>query len=367
MLAGRRGCLILILFFGLVAPSALPAQENPPSEAESAFENASAKLDAFNRKHSRVFDGGRVPIHYLDWENKGVPLILLHGTYSTAHDFVRFAPQLIKAGYRPISVDWYGHGQTAIPKPPVSASDFGDDLRKLLDSLSIKKAVIAGHSRGGALATAFYKTYPNRVLGVALIDGGSTCVADYFASLGESHLRDWIKSGFDEKTGRPLAPTHESLKELFAATWERFGRPSDPTEMFDVLSQSSQNANGRWTRWRQPLKEWLGQDTFENTFHGMLNPKGGAPFFASTVLLEPIDAYENLTVPVLILDAIGSNDGYRDVTPTEHNKQMQRLHPDLVELVEVRAGHFIHREKPDFFVSKLSLFKERVIDHAKEN
>ncbi|MEM9410999.1 MAG: alpha/beta hydrolase, partial [Planctomycetota bacterium] len=192
-------------------------KEQTDEAALRAYEQAVQKLDVFNGKYSRVFQGARVPIHYLEFSEKGIPLVLLHGTYSTSHDFSRHALRLVNAGYRPISVDWYGHGKTLIPEEPVSATDFSVDLSRLLDSLDIERAVVAGHSRGGALASDFYKEFPDRVSGLILIDGGSTHLAAYFAGLGEAGLRQWLEPAFDLESGLPKAPTYDSREDLFAA------------------------------------------------------------------------------------------------------------------------------------------------------
>ena len=355
-------CFAVLLIFSQQAIS-VSAQESGSEvdAARKAFQLASKALEEFNSKHSRTFEGGRVPIHYLDWADEGTPLVLLHGTYSSAHDFVRFAPKLIEAGYRPISVDWYGHGKTPIPEPvdEVSVQDFAKNLNLLFDSLGIEKAVIAGHSRGGVLAGKFFKDHPERVSGLVLIDGGSTCAAKYFSSLGEKGLGEWMDLAFD-KNGEPTVPTFASLEELFIATWERFGKPEELTEMYDVISQSAKNDQGRWTRRRQDLLQWLGQDTRDNTFNGMLNPEEAPLFFGTTVLFEPLETFAELDVPVLILDADGSNERYRDFTPAEENEQLQQLHPELITHIKMPAGHFLHRAMPVEFVDHLWDFRKLV-------
>ncbi|MEM8680650.1 MAG: alpha/beta hydrolase [Planctomycetota bacterium] len=337
-------------------------------DTEAAFATASRELQAFDDQHRRVCDKTRVPIHYLSWVDEGTPLVLLHGTYSSAHDFARFAPRLVRAGYRPLAVDWYGHGQTPLPDHPVTARDFADDLKQLLDELGIQRAVIAGHSRGGTLGSAFYAAWPDRVAGLVLVDGGSTCMANYFASLDDEELNAWMQAAFDPETQQPLAPSYASREALFAAAWKRFGKPEDPVEMFDILSQCGQNNDGRWTQWRQALRRWLHQDNLSNTFEGMRRPQHAPPFFRSTVLFEPMKAFESLDVPVVILDATGHDTAYRDTTPREENERLSKRHPHWIEHVQVPTGHFVHREAPDVFVDSLVTLRKRlqtdVLQHA---
>lgn len=359
-LVPRVAVASLLIWLSLFARSTAQIRQPNQPDDKAPFRQAIQELEQFNIGHSRVFADGIVPIHYLDWQADGIPLILLHGTYSTAHDFARFAPQMIEEGFRPISIDWYGHGKTPIPETPVTASDFSGDLNKLMSALGIDQAIICGHSRGGALATQFYQSFPNRVLGLVLVDGGSTQFAEYFTSLGEQGIRDWMRAGFDQETGEPLAPTYDSKEELFAATWKRFGKPTDLKEMFDVLSQAGQTSEGRWTRWKPSLRKWLAQDSFKNTMNGMLHPENAPPFFSSTVVLDPLVAFKSLRVPVVILDATGSDKNYRDTTPTEHNVRLKQLHPKLVEHIQVPVGHFVHRAKPALFLSELAKLKSRI-------
>ncbi|MFN2440816.1 MAG: alpha/beta fold hydrolase, partial [Chitinophagaceae bacterium] len=112
---------------------------------------------------------------YLTWgKPSGVPLIWVHGTGQSAYELLPIADSLTKAGYYIIAIDYYAHGLTPIPKHEVSIYHVADDIKALMDKLKIKKAVIGGFSRGGIITTAFFDTYAERILGLILVDGGST-------------------------------------------------------------------------------------------------------------------------------------------------------------------------------------------------
>jgi len=193
-----------------------------------------------------------------------------------------------------------------------------------------------------------------------LVDGGSTRFSKYFASLGEKGLREWLAAGFDKETGKSLAPSFATLEELYAVTWKRFGKPDDPTEMYDVLSQAGQTKAGRWVRMRPAVRRWLQQDTLSNMLRGMLQPDEASSFFASTVMLDPIKVFQDLRVPILILDATGNGKDYRDSTPTSDNEQLQKMHPRLIEHKKLSVGHFVHRAAPVDFLKSLASFRERL-------
>lgn len=334
-----------------------------PVRGPDLYERTQRDLSQFDDQHGAVYEGGRVPIHYLQWESdKGVPLILLHGTYNTAHEFVPFAKQLQDAGFRPIAVEWYGHGKTPIPDEEVSIRDFAEDLAGLMNSLEIEAAVLAGHSRGGMICTAFYESFPEHTLGLILIDGGSTSPTNYFSSLGAEGLKTWMSEAFDPQTGESKAPSYANQQELFLEKWNQLGRPAETDKMFEVLAQSSEREDGRWTQWRPSIRHWLMQDNLENTFNGMFRPEESPRFIASCTLLKPREVYRRLRVPLLILDAAGRDKKYRDPTPGIENALLRDDHPKLVQVIEYDSGHYLHREQPDRFLKDVVSILDRIKD-----
>ena len=329
-----------------------------PAE-DRAFETARAALQEFDARHAAVHRGGRVPLHYLHWgleASDALPVVLLHGSYDTAHEFVTIAPRLVAAGCRVVAVDWWGHGGTSIPAGPVAIEDFADDLCGLMDALGFGRAIVGGHSRGGMLSTAFYARYPNRTLGLILIDGGSTAPHRYFSSLGADGVDAWLDGWFHAETGLPMAPTFATERELFANFWSRIGEPREPAAMFAHLARATQRDDGRWSRWPMQALRWLEQDTRERTRRGMLRPAEGARFMASCSLLEPREVFAGLDLPVLILDADGRAPGDRDPTPRAENALLQAEHPEFVRHVVYDTGHYLHREQPERFLRDVAGF-----------
>jgi hypothetical protein len=120
------------------------------AKAQELLNQAKTKYESHELEHGGWIQTKHVRMHYLQWKNPaGIPLVWANGTYSTAYEMAPVAEQLVKAGYRIIAIDYYGHGQTPIPKHEVSIYDVADDMATLLDSLGVGKAVIGGWSRGG--------------------------------------------------------------------------------------------------------------------------------------------------------------------------------------------------------------------------
>lgn len=112
------------------------------AKAQRLFDQAKSKYEAYEREHGGWVQTKNMRMHYLQWKNPtGIPLVWAHGTFSSAYEMAPVAEQLVKAGYRLIAIDYYGHGKTPIPKHEVSIYHVADDIAALMDSLGIDKAV----------------------------------------------------------------------------------------------------------------------------------------------------------------------------------------------------------------------------------
>ncbi len=102
-------------------------------------------------------------------QGRGMPLVCLH-----AFPFNRtmWEPQLkaLSNRFRVITVDLRGHGESDAPLWRYTMDLFADDVRGLLDHLSIQQAVLIGLSMGGYLIFSFYRSYADRVKGLVFAD-----------------------------------------------------------------------------------------------------------------------------------------------------------------------------------------------------
>ncbi len=101
----------------------------------------------------------------------GQPIVLLHGLTATRRYVVMGSRTLQREGYRVIAYDARGHGySTAAPDP--RAYDYERlalDLEMVLDTLGLKRAILAGASMGAHTAVRFALRHPERVLALGLI------------------------------------------------------------------------------------------------------------------------------------------------------------------------------------------------------
>ena len=74
---------------------------------------------------------------------------MLHGGGQTRHAWHATATNLADAGWRAITVDLRGHGESTHPRPPAYAlEDFAADIRALITAIADDPVVI-GASLGG--------------------------------------------------------------------------------------------------------------------------------------------------------------------------------------------------------------------------
>ena len=110
-----------------------------------------------------------VVLEVLDWGGMGRPLVLIHGKGTNAHDFDDFAPKLA-ASYHVYGITRRGAGRSSVPDGGYDGDRFGDDVVAVLDSLRIPRAVLVGHSMGGAELSSVATRHPNRAAGLVYLD-----------------------------------------------------------------------------------------------------------------------------------------------------------------------------------------------------
>lgn len=89
-----------------------------------------------------------VKLHVKD-SGAGKPVVLIHGWPLTGDMFEFQTLALIEAGYRVITYDRRGFGQSGHPATGYDYDTFADDLAAVLDQLDIQGANLVGFSMGG--------------------------------------------------------------------------------------------------------------------------------------------------------------------------------------------------------------------------
>ncbi len=233
------------------------------------------------------------------------PVILVHG-----HPFNRtlWAPQmaaLTAAGYRVITPDLRGYGQTPARPGNVLLADFADDLAALLDRLGIERAVVAGVSMGGQIAMEMRLRHPGRVRALVLSDTSPVPETEdgrkARRELADRLVAEGMRPYAEEVIDKMLAPYNVTAMPQAAAHVSAMMRATDPEGAAAALRGRAERPDYR-------------------------------PMLAA------------LTEPCLVL--VGEDDVY---TPVAEAEALHALVPHSVLAVIERAGHLPGVEQPEAF------------------
>jgi non-heme chloroperoxidase len=110
-----------------------------------------------------------VKIYYQDC-GKGKPVLLIHG-WPLSHEMWEYqVEELVNAGYRVITYDRRGFGQSSKPYGNYTYDTLTDDLKSLMDYLDLQDVTLVGFSMGGGEVVRYFSKYGGaRVTKVVLI------------------------------------------------------------------------------------------------------------------------------------------------------------------------------------------------------
>ena len=119
----------------------------------------------------REVDAHGVRLAVYEWGDPAAPpLALVHGGFDFARTFDVFAPLLADAGYRVVSWDHRGHGDSQHAELYSWLAD-ERDLLAVLDSITPEPLPAVGHSKGGGMLVHVIDAMPHRVSRFVAIDG----------------------------------------------------------------------------------------------------------------------------------------------------------------------------------------------------
>jgi non-heme chloroperoxidase len=99
-----------------------------------------------------------IEIHYED-HGAGQPVVLIHGYALSGRAWDKRVPALLGAGYRVITYDRRGLGQSSQPTIGYDFDTFAADLHALLEHLDLRETVLMGHSMGTGEVTRYLGRY----------------------------------------------------------------------------------------------------------------------------------------------------------------------------------------------------------------
>ena len=112
-----------------------------------------------------------VKLEVLQWGGSGLPMVLL-GCYLSVHMYDEFAPKLTNQ-FQVHGITRRGIGASDKPATGYTVQRSADDVLEVLNSLSVQKTLLVGHSCAGQILTMFAAQHPDRLHGLVYLDGAS--------------------------------------------------------------------------------------------------------------------------------------------------------------------------------------------------
>ncbi len=262
-------------------------------------------------------DGGRLHVDEIGGRSGDeTALVLVHGASGNMEDMRIALGEALGSRFRTILIDRPGRGWSERPPgvEPASPQRQADRVAQALDILGVKRAVIVGHSWGGAMATAFAIRHPAMTAGLVLLaptshpwSGG----VSWYYSLA---ALPWIGPLFTHTMVMPIGAMliNPATKGVFA--------PQTPPDRYIFDSSTSLV---------------LRPKSFVANARDMTELKGN--------LEKLVPLYPSIEAPTVIL----TGDGDLTVSNDVHAQALAKSIPDARLEVLEGTGHMPHHARPD--------------------
>lgn len=196
-----------------------------------------------------------------DVEGNG-PLVVCVPSLGDVRSEYRFLrPLLVEAGFRVVTMDVRGHGETSIKWDDFSVAGVGDDILALIRELESGPAVVLGTSMGGGAAIWAAVEAPELVCGMILVDPFVDGKGDFFLKLLSSIMfaRPWGPSMW-LKYYASLYPTRKpaDFKEYTAGLHTNLKVPGRLEAVLQMLYASKEASGERMSQVKQPALVLMG-------------------------------------------------------------------------------------------------------------
>jgi esterase len=256
----------------------------------------------------------------------GPPLLIVHGLYGSSDNWVSIARDLADR-FEVYVMDQRNHGQS----PHSDIHDYPsmrEDLRELMDSQGIKRAVLIGHSMGGKTVMSFAEAWPERVQALISVDIAPKSYRNLaLASRTAPNHTNLIDAMMKLDLSRI-----ESREDADHALATSIG--SERVRSF-LLKSLRREQDGSFS-WRINLEAIA--NNLEAIFEGMDR--------------EAIAARGGITgFPALFIS--GGNSEYIRVTDQQ---AIREIFPTAEFVTIPGAGHWVHAEQPELLVKTIRYF-----------
>ena len=115
-------------------------------------------------------NSSEIHIHYEDF-GAGQPVVLIHGFPLSGRSWEKQTRALLNAGFRVITYDRRGFGQSSQPSTGYDYDTFAADLDALMTQLDLRDTILVGFSMGTGEVTRYLATYGSGRVSKAVLMG----------------------------------------------------------------------------------------------------------------------------------------------------------------------------------------------------
>jgi non-heme chloroperoxidase len=107
---------------------------------------------------------------YIEDREEGTPIVFLHGVMAGSRFFIHQQSKLADA-YRPITLDFRGHGRSSKPELGHTVPQYARDVHAVLKQLELEDVILVGWSMGATVAWEYIDQFgTDRLQGLVVVD-----------------------------------------------------------------------------------------------------------------------------------------------------------------------------------------------------
>jgi pimeloyl-ACP methyl ester carboxylesterase len=297
-----------------------------PTRGEAEAAGLAGYPGARRPDRRRRVDAGGLSLCVWEWGDEAAPPVLFaHGGFDFAGTFDGLAPLVADAGYRVVSWDQRGHGDSQHAHLYSWEADLRD-AAAVLDTLGPGAIPVVGHSKGGALMLQLADALPHRVSHLVNLDGLPS-------------MRSW-----------PDVPDHHRTRMLNGelAAWldhrgaaaDKVRRPGTVEALAERRGRMNPRLDPAWLRYLVPIGGFEAADGWRWKIDASMRMGGFGPWRPEWSMARlPSLGMPVLCVLGLDIEIMGWGTLPEDVTPNL---------PAGARFVPLDGvGHFVHIERPD--------------------
>ena len=115
-------------------------------------------------------NSGSIDLYYED-HGSGKPVVLIHGYPLSGASWEKQVPELLDAGFRVVTYDRRGFGNSSKPTTGYNYDTFADDLHKLVSHLKLHDFTLVGFSMGGGEIARYFGKHGSKGIKNAVFIG----------------------------------------------------------------------------------------------------------------------------------------------------------------------------------------------------